>query len=460
MTNPGEEVFPPSSPSLLTIADTVLTDTAEPSDTAESDGECSQAVETLVTKRLQEDQEQGKKKPIRICSLPGGGIKGIISAMFLMKLEQITGKHPTELFDIFIGTSTGALICSILNIPSVEGSLHPWKYTAKDLLDVYIKEASTTFESSMWRKVSTMNGIYGPMYYTRNRDEKLKAWLGDVSLKDTLCDVIITSYELCTHSPVFFKSRKARLDPQDNFLLTDVNKAATAAPTIWPPHQIGERIFIDALYGKDPSLFGITEALKHYNADLGNILVLTLGTGYTRKKTDPGKVVTSGHTFLIEVFSNMINANTMNVPYMITELFQEGSKILKLDVALAEEHMGICDVSKKNLDYLIRTTQQYIAENEDEIREFAGRLLGHSHFCESDCWNNNPLGKAEHIKIDTNVFLDTSVVLNELLVEKVHEEDPALIVEESIDVFHTVLEEENNTDVPYKIAVSLEEALC
>ena len=333
--------------------------------------------------------EIGLGKPFRILSIQGGGVRGIIPSMILVKLEQITGRHATELFDLFIGTSTGAMICSVLNTPApqdeneLENGQTPWKYSAKDLLDVYIKEGAITFESSMWRKMTTINGLYGPMYHTKNRDERFKAWIGDLRLKDTLTDIILTSYDMCKQAPVFFKTRKAKYKEDDDYLLIDCIKAATAAPTIWPPHPIGKGLYIDALYGKNPALFAVTEATKHYGVPLNKIKLLSLGTGFMRKEEEAHKIATTGPAFLMEVFNSTINANTMSTTYMLQQLLQGESEILDLDPPLAESHMGICDISKSNVTYLIKTTQEYLALHEDELISFARMLLPESEWRKS-----------------------------------------------------------------------------
>src|ERR1700710_906092 len=102
-------------------------------------------------------KELSTSKKFRILSISGGGSRGIIPSLILLRLEQMTGRHATELFDLFIGTSTGAMITSVLNIPkekSTDEKKEP-KYNAKDLLDVYIKEGPIVFESSMWKKMTT-----------------------------------------------------------------------------------------------------------------------------------------------------------------------------------------------------------------------------------------------------------------------------------------------------------------
>ena len=337
--------------------------------------------------------------------------------MILVKLEQITGKHATELFDLFIGTSTGAMICSVLTTPAPSDSnlTTPWKYTAKDLLDVYIKEGAITFESSMWRKVTTINGLYGPMYHTRNRDDRFKAWIGDLKIRDTLKDIILTSYDMCTQSPHFFKTRKARDSEDENHFLIDCIKAATAAPTIWPPHPIGKGLYIDALYGKNPALFGVIEASKHYKAPLDNIKLLSLGTGHMRKREEPNKITTSGPAFLMEVFNSTINANTLSTTYMLRQLLNGNSDILDLDPALGETHMGICDMTKANINYLIKTTGEYISHHETEIVEFARTLLP------EEQWTPLPT---------PNPVENTIVPIVESIMKEIVDE-----VEKSIDIF-------------------------
>jgi patatin-like phospholipase/acyl hydrolase len=359
----------------------------------------------------------GKKK-FRILAISGGGARGIIPSLILLRLEQLTGKHTTDLFDLFIGTSTGAMICSVLNMqkleeiddenvvigPSVDTDATPVvpiaetdsvvpvvpvnpknvkkktvlsgkpKYTAKDLLDVYVKEGPIVFESSMWRKMTTINGLYGPMFYTKNRDERFNAWMGEHRLKDLLNDCIFTSYDLCTKQPVFFKSRKAKLNEEDDYLLSDTIKASTCAPTIWSPHQIGNTLYMDALYAKNPSMFGLIEALKHYNVSSDDILLVSLGTGYSKKHVDPKNIITTGPAFLMEAFDNTINATTISVMYGISTFIKK-EQILDIDIELAEDHMSITDTNQLQINYMIDTTHKWLNEHEQELIEYAKLLM-------------------------------------------------------------------------------------
>jgi patatin-like phospholipase/acyl hydrolase len=47
-----------------------------------------------------------------LLSIDSGGIRGIIPAVALVKLESITGKLTRETFSFVAGTSTGAIMAS------------------------------------------------------------------------------------------------------------------------------------------------------------------------------------------------------------------------------------------------------------------------------------------------------------------------------------------------------------
>ena len=339
---------------------------------------------------------------MRILSLTGGGVRGLIPSIILHRLEQITGKHPTELFDLIVGTSTGAMIACVLTVPTPSDPKKP-KYGTERLIDVYLKESKFTFENSMWKNLTTIYGIYGPRYYTKNRDDKFNEWIGETRLKDTVVDVLIPSYDMTTREPYIFKTRKAQRDPEkEDFLMTDVVKAATSAPTIFPPHLINGHLYLDALHAKNPTMIALVEALTHYDAKPEDVFILSIGTGYSSNEyQDHKKIIQSGPAFLVEVVNSIINSNTVGTTYMVNKLLPNKDQCLYLDIELDDANMGITDISQANLDLIEKKATDFINENEDVLFSFAQKL-DPSLTTKKEYKNDTSLTTKKDTNVDTN----------------------------------------------------------
>jgi uncharacterized protein len=90
---------------------------------------------------------------IRVLSIDGGGIRGIIPAMVLAEIEKRTKKPISELFGLIAGTSTGGILALGLTKPDDRG--RP-QYTAEELISLYEKEGATIFSRSPWHQLYSL----------------------------------------------------------------------------------------------------------------------------------------------------------------------------------------------------------------------------------------------------------------------------------------------------------------
>ena len=222
----------------------------------------------------------------RVLSIDGGGIRGIIPAMVLAKIEERTGKPISKMFDIVVGTSTGGIIALGLTKPNPNSENIP-AYSAHDIVELYKEHGSEIFPSdfAVFRNVWRM---YRPKYDADGIDKVFKKYFGDVEFYKALVYVSIPAYEIETRKHFFFKSWDFL--NSGYFLMRDVARAATAAPTYLPPVRIpvpkevderGYLALIDGgVFANNPAIYALNTAAT---SDSGNILFVSLGTGSVSK---------------------------------------------------------------------------------------------------------------------------------------------------------------------------------
>src|SRR6267143_695583 len=143
---------------------------------------------------------------ISVLSIDGGGIRGMIPAAFLNRLEQRTGHRVSELFDYVAGTSTGGILALGLGA-NRPGCNSP--YTAEQLVRLYKTEGGRIFSRSLLHFARALDNLNGPRFPEYGIDEVLKRYFGDTRLKDARTNVVVSAYAIERRRPFFFRSWQA-----------------------------------------------------------------------------------------------------------------------------------------------------------------------------------------------------------------------------------------------------------
>jgi len=223
---------------------------------------------------------------IKVLSIDGGGIRGIIPAIVLAEIETETQHRIAELFDLIAGTSTGGILALGLAKPSANDPARP-QYAASDLADLYVKEGKHIFARSPWHRFGALDNLLDEKYDAAGVEAVLKQYFGDVKLSKAVTEVLVTSYELETRQPWFFARHKAREDSNFDFSMRFVGRATSAAPTYFEPEELKATTphggLVDGgVFANNPAMCAYVEA-KKIHAGPEEVLVVSLGTGqYTR----------------------------------------------------------------------------------------------------------------------------------------------------------------------------------
>ncbi|GAQ89431.1 hypothetical protein KFL_005210040 [Klebsormidium nitens] len=340
--------------------------------------------------------EWERKGVIRILSIDGGGVRGVIPAVILGKLkEHLGGKEIWECFDAVTGTSTGAILASMLFArKEVEGALQKAAlYSPEEASEEYLKLANQIFPSSTsvrgWRKA--LCGIV-PLYSAAPLESKLVTALGEQTLSDTLKPLLVPAYDLRSSSLVFFSSMdKVR----GNLPLRDVCRATSAAPTYFPAKSLeGPNLNILAIDGgmaaNNPVLHGMAHVFKspkNFPGPVEKMLVLSLGTGEGgRESKDRSKLASRGRFGWVMHLVDVMMGGTSHAQHLSANKTLTGANYLRLQaVGLSREDMRMDHGDPKHLESLRKKVEQHVCVQEhgknvyetweDRLKDFAEKLL-------------------------------------------------------------------------------------
>ncbi len=310
---------------------------------------------------------------IRVLSVDGGGIRGIIPATFLVEFEKRTGAPTSELFDLVAGTSTGGLLAAGLTLPDSGGKP---KYTAEQMLAAYFEDGGYIFHKNPLRSVVTLGGLLGPIYSPRDLESVLDQYLGDARLHTTLTELLVPAYDMASSTPWFFKTSYAKLhhSPVDDPLLTEVVRATTAAPTYFPPMTMEGHCMIDGgVFAGNPALCAYAQARNMYPEET-EFLVVSLGTGQEMHNLPCSKIRSWGIAGWVAPISTvMLNASSATVNYQMRALV--GTKnYARFQVQLDDDTAAMDNASPENMLCLEKIAQRAVKQ-ESAVIDYICRLL-------------------------------------------------------------------------------------
>lgn len=303
-------ILPTSSSLSTSLLTPLLSNNTTTSELNKSVVNISRVPSLTLSPSLEKDEKSKKEKRIlRILSIDGGGIRGVIPATLLKALEEQTGHRVSEMFHMIAGTSTGGILALGYATPDkIKDSNKEMevkeklisrpnsKFSSEELGKLYEDHGGqifTTIKKNFW-------GLFGAKYATTPLRNLLTQKLDKAKLSDSLVDVIVTSYDTERRHPHLFKSWMAKKDSKYDFLMRDVGLATSAAPTYFKPVNVENKPLFEkdkrdryslidgGLCANNPTMCALTEAYKRYigGPDLRNIdeiMVVSIGTGAARR---------------------------------------------------------------------------------------------------------------------------------------------------------------------------------
>lgn len=236
----------------------------------------------------------------RILSIDGGGTRGLLPAVILDCIHKEFGKLPSDLFDMYAGTSTGGIICL-----GLAAGLKPER-----LVQLYLNESRNIFHETFLDRLTGLDEHLRANYQHRRFKKILEDIFGSKTLGDVHKnpafgqkgkEVMVCSFDLnpdkesdrnCNYRPVIFHSSFIR-DQKETLL--DLALRTSAGPTYFPVYQ---KKYVDGgIAINNPAMAAVAYAVNDSKAkgddegkylengykglqqDLKNLRVFSLSTG-------------------------------------------------------------------------------------------------------------------------------------------------------------------------------------
>ncbi len=270
------------------------------------------------------------KKPIIALFNYGGGMRGLIPAHFMQRIEETTGLYMSDMVDVFMGPSTGSILNSALNIPSPHDPTKP-KFRARHMVRFYEREGGHIFPRDSFRSIRSMIHDFNNRtiqieqlghlvkhghYEQASLGRSLRGLYGKHKISDSLKSLIIPIYNIegtanynnaAPSRPhrgnpflnegghaMWLKNLKfdgaVNAPPCPEVDVFDAVMGSTAAPTYFPCHSFpikktpdsptGSVAAIDGSVFDNPCISYMGALRAHLPPDRPLIMIV-LGTGYS-----------------------------------------------------------------------------------------------------------------------------------------------------------------------------------
>lgn len=295
-------------------------------------------------------------KYFRILSLDGGGIRGVLTAVLLKRLNEIQPGFLDKV-DLFAGTSTGGILALGL----------AFGLTPDQCRDLYAQHGRAIFSNPVpdWLDGG---GVFGARYPNDNLVEVLNDHFGGAKLGDLRKHVLVSSFDLDnfedeTVDPAKFRTWKAKFfhnftdeerGADASEALVDVALRTSAAPTYFPVYDG----YVDGgVVANNPSVCAVAQALDSGKlagpaeaeprpVGLAEVVVLSLGTGRNQQYVTRQQGVNLGLVqWATHLVSILIDGTADVADYQCRQLL--GPRYCRVNPTLREE-IGLDSYRKVN----------------------------------------------------------------------------------------------------------------
>lgn len=304
-------------------------------------------------------------KPYRILSLDGGGAKGMYTLGVLREVEALVGGPLYGHFDLIFGTSTGAIIASLLALGK----------SVSEIRELYLQHVPTVMKrKSRSAKTEALETLANDVF-------------GDLKFDAVKTGVGVVATRWIEETPMIFKGniaqahgRKESFVPGFGCTIAEAVQASCSAYPFFDRKVVvtsqGNRVeLLDGGYcANNPTLYAIADALRAVKASRGDLRVLSVGVGlYPKPRKGMFKSVID-RFWLVQLLQKTLEINTQSMEQLRSILYGD-LQTVRISKSFTDPVMAtdLFEHNRQKLDLLEQRGASSYAEDEQRIRTL---LLG------------------------------------------------------------------------------------
>ncbi|MGC8731743.1 MAG: patatin-like phospholipase family protein [Halothiobacillaceae bacterium] len=311
----------------------------------------------------EEQSAQDAPASLRVLTLDGGGAKGFYTLGVLKEIEAMIGCPLHQKFGLVFGTSTGAIIASLIALG----------HGVDAILDLYRKHVPTVMAQ---KRASARSAALKTL---------TSEVFGDSTFGDVKTDIGVVAAKWLTERPMIFKGSVAQAHGRIGTFVpgfgVSIANAVRASCSAYPFFErtvvrtsMDEDIeLIDGGYcANNPTLYAIADCVQSLNRDRKDIRLVNVGVGiYPDPK--PGLLMRIAKKYLVSVqlLQKTLEINTQSMDQLRQILFHDLPTIRISDVYVTPEMAtDLLEHDLKKLDILFQRGRESFASREKLLREY------------------------------------------------------------------------------------------
>ncbi len=319
---------------------------------------------------------KNNKKPFKILSIDGGGLKGIFTIYAVLKLKEEYDIDLFEEFDMFVGTSTGAIIVASILL----------KADFNDIYNSYAEKPNKIFYKRN-ELLKQINKLFLAKFDNSNLMEELNKKLGDITFDDLDKIVkkpyIFTATNISEAKPIVFCSKHFESVNRRymKMKLRDAVYSSSAAPLYFEPiiEEYTNDIIADGgIWANNPAITSLVYAFGDLNKKIDEVFLLSFGQTSTQNiklKLNSGfkSISSSQNNQASALFTSSI-ASRQNFDTLASIMILK-DRMFRYS---PEKNLPGNKVDKITNEY-IEYTKQYWEENKEKLVKFIKEGVNEKH---------------------------------------------------------------------------------